>query len=173
MPREPVMSDIHLASIVLCLDTVLPLLNNLHDSFRTPFVQAIANTTLNLLSAVQNVKNNKDECVHLMKDIHQILFAIAKLHMQSKAQGSLPPSTLDHIGTFTNTLHKIHTFVEGQQEKNRFKHFLRQSEMRMLFKECWAGLQQASELFKLYQSLLGVSKLPLVTSGQTSPENFR
>ncbi|KAJ7443379.1 hypothetical protein FB451DRAFT_1437614 [Mycena latifolia] len=149
MPRESAISDIQLNSIVTCLNTVLPLLNDLHESLGTPFVQAISNTTLNLLSAVQNVKNNKDECVHLMKDIHEILLAIAKLHMQSEPQGSLPPSTLYHIGKFTNTLHKIHTFVEGQQEKSRLKHFLRQSEMRILFKECRAGLQQALELFEI------------------------
>ncbi|KAJ7469497.1 hypothetical protein FB451DRAFT_1400350 [Mycena latifolia] len=101
MPREPTIRNIHLDSVVACLNTVLPLLNDLHDGFGTPFVQAISNTTLNLLSAMQNVKNNKDECVHLMKDIHRILFAIAKLHIQSEPQGSLPPSTLDHIGKFT------------------------------------------------------------------------
>ncbi|KAJ7456189.1 hypothetical protein FB451DRAFT_1373032 [Mycena latifolia] len=149
MPRESTINDIHLNSVVACLNTVLPLLNDLHNGFGTPFVQAISNTTLNLLSAVQNVKNNKDECVHLMKDIHEILFVIAKLHMQSEPQGSLAPSILDHIGKFTNTLHKIHTFLEGQQEKSRFKHFLRQSEMRILLKECQAGLQQALELFKI------------------------
>ncbi|KAJ7469517.1 hypothetical protein FB451DRAFT_1476337 [Mycena latifolia] len=149
MPRKPTISDIDLISIVACLNAVLPLLNNLHDGFGTPFMQAISNTTLNLLYAVQNVKNNKDECVHLMKDIHEFIIAIAKLHMESEPQGSLPPSILDHIGKFTNTLHKIHTFVEGQQEKSRFKHFLRQSEIRILFKECQAGLQQALELFKI------------------------
>ncbi|KAJ7442841.1 hypothetical protein FB451DRAFT_1376850 [Mycena latifolia] len=153
MPRVPTITNIHLNSIVACLNTVLPLLDNLHNGFRTPFMQAISNTTLNLLSGVQvaeeECENNKDDCFHLMKDIHEILFAIAKLHMQSDPQGSLPPATLDHIGKFTNTLHKIHTFVEGQQEKSRFKHFLRQSEMRILFKECQAGLQQALELFKI------------------------
>ncbi|KAJ7443277.1 hypothetical protein FB451DRAFT_1437664, partial [Mycena latifolia] len=149
MPRKPAIIDIQLNSIVACLIPVLALLNELLDCFGAPFVEAISNTALNLLSAVQNVKDNKDKCVHLMKDIHKILFAIAKLHMQSEPQGSLPPSTLDHIGKFTNTLHKIHTFVEGQQEKSRFKHFLRQSETRILFKECQAGLQQALELFKI------------------------
>ncbi|KAJ7469548.1 hypothetical protein FB451DRAFT_1476386 [Mycena latifolia] len=148
MPREPTITDIHLSSVVACLNTVLPLLDNLHDGFGTPFMQAISNTTIELLSAVQNVKNNKDKCVHLMKDIHEILFAIVKLHMQSEPQGYLPPSTLDNIGKFT----KIHTFLEGQQEKSRFKHFLRQSEMRILFKECRAGLQQALELFKIETS---------------------
>ncbi|KAJ7443271.1 hypothetical protein FB451DRAFT_1190177 [Mycena latifolia] len=153
MPHKPTISDIQLNSIITCVNAVLPLLNDLHDGLGTPFMHAISNTTLNLLPAVQvteeKCENNKDECVHLMKDIHQILFAIAKLHMKSEPQGSLPPSTLDHIGKFTNTLHKIHTFVEGQQEKSRFKHFLRQSEMRILFKECQAGLQQALESFKI------------------------
>ncbi|KAJ7469539.1 hypothetical protein FB451DRAFT_1400386 [Mycena latifolia] len=101
MPRKPTITDIHLNSIVVCLNAILPLLNNLHDGLGTPFLQAISNTTLDLLSAVQNVKNNKDKCVHLMKDIHEILFAIARLHMQSEPQGSLLPSTLDHIGKFT------------------------------------------------------------------------
>ncbi|KAJ7444726.1 hypothetical protein FB451DRAFT_1413113 [Mycena latifolia] len=101
MLRQPTIIEIHLDSIVAPLNAILPVLNELHNSFGTPFVQAISNTTLNLLSAMQNVKNNKDECVHLMKDIHEILFAIVKLHMQSEPQGSLPPSTLDHIGKFT------------------------------------------------------------------------
>ncbi|KAJ7469476.1 hypothetical protein FB451DRAFT_1476296 [Mycena latifolia] len=149
MPREPAISDIRLDSIVACLNKVLPLLNDLHDGLGTPFMQVISNIILNLLSAAQNVKNNKDKCVHLMKDIYQIIFAIAKLHMQSEPQGFLLPATLDHIGKFTNTLHKIHTFVEAQQEKSRFKHFLHQNEMRVLFKECQAGLQQALELFKI------------------------
>ncbi|KAJ7443383.1 hypothetical protein FB451DRAFT_1149734 [Mycena latifolia] len=149
MPRKPAIIDIQLNSTVACLTPVLALLNDLLDCFGAPFMQAISNTALNLLAAVQNVKNNKDECVHLMTDIHQILFAIAKLHMQSEPQGSLPPSILYHIGKFATTLHKIHTFVEGQQEKSKFKHFLRQREMGILLKECWAGLQQALEVFKI------------------------
>ncbi|KAJ7451382.1 hypothetical protein FB451DRAFT_1374414 [Mycena latifolia] len=143
MPRAPTIIDIHLDSIVACLNAVLPVVNELHDSFGTPFMQAISTTTLHLISAVQ-----------LMQNIHGILFAIVKLHMQSEPQGSLPPSTLDQIGKFTNTLHRIHTFIEGQQEKNRIKHFLRQSEMRMLLKDCRAGLQQALEVFKIETSIL-------------------
>ncbi|KAJ7467632.1 hypothetical protein FB451DRAFT_395234 [Mycena latifolia] len=152
MTSEPTISDIHLSSIVACFNAVLPLLNELHDSFGTPFVQAILSTTLNLISGVQNVKNNKDECVEMMQNIHKILFAIVKLHIQSKPQGSLPPSTLHQIGKFTNTLHKIHTFVEGQQEKSRIKHFLQQREMRTLLKDCQAGLQHALEVLKVEMS---------------------
>jgi hypothetical protein len=47
------------------------------------------------------------------------------------------------------TLHKVHTFVEGQQGGNMFKQFLRQSEMNTLLKECQRGLQQALDIFKV------------------------
>ncbi|KAJ7465890.1 hypothetical protein FB451DRAFT_1402304 [Mycena latifolia] len=102
MPRKPAIIDIQLNSVVACLTPVLPLLNELLDCFGAPFVQAISNTALNLVSAVQNVKTNKEECMKLTERIHEILFAIIKLHMQSEPPGGLlPPATLHHIGNFT------------------------------------------------------------------------
>jgi hypothetical protein len=47
------------------------------------------------------------------------------------------------------TLHKIHVFVEAQQEKSRIRHFFRQVEMAALLKECRAGLDQALSIFKV------------------------
>ncbi|KAJ7467674.1 P-loop containing nucleoside triphosphate hydrolase protein, partial [Mycena latifolia] len=150
MPRKPAIIDIQLNSIVACLTPMLALLNELLDYFGAPFIQAIANTALELVSAVQNAKTNKEECMKLTEHIHVILFAIIKLHMHSEPPGGLlPPATLHHIGAFTNTLHKIHTFMEAQQNQSRIKHFLKQGEMRMLLKECQEGLQDALEVFKI------------------------
>ncbi|KAJ7444498.1 hypothetical protein FB451DRAFT_76175 [Mycena latifolia] len=149
MPREPTITDIQLSSITACLTPVLPLLNELHDGCGTPFLQAISNTTLALISAMQNVKRNKEECIQLMENIHHILYSIVKLHMQSEPAGTLPPSTLDHIGHFTNTLHKIHTFLQIQQDGNIIKHFFRQNELRVMFNECRAELGQASAVFTI------------------------
>jgi hypothetical protein len=50
---------------------------------------------------VQNVQRNRDECVQLMENIHQVLYAIVDLHIKSETAGSLHPSILDHIGQFT------------------------------------------------------------------------
>ncbi|KAJ7110852.1 hypothetical protein C8R44DRAFT_742636 [Mycena epipterygia] len=44
---------------------------------------------------------------------------------------------------------QIHTFVEAQQDGNRIKDFFQQAEMSTLLKGCHAGLQQASEVFKV------------------------
>ncbi|KAJ7875680.1 hypothetical protein B0H13DRAFT_2549611 [Mycena leptocephala] len=57
--------------------------------------------------------------------------------------GSLSPSILDHIGSFKEALHKIYTFVEAQQDGNKIKQFLRQSEMNVLLRNCRAGLDHA------------------------------
>jgi hypothetical protein len=50
---------------------------------------------------IQNVKRNRDECIHLIENIHHIFYAIVTLHIRSDIAGSLPPATLDHIGKFT------------------------------------------------------------------------
>ncbi|KAJ7493536.1 hypothetical protein FB451DRAFT_1077291, partial [Mycena latifolia] len=153
MPRQPTVTEIRLNSIVDSLTPVLPLLNELNDAFGTPFVQAISNTTLSLITAVQTVKRNKDECVQLMENIHGLLYAIINLHIKSETRGSLAPITLHHLGKFTETLHKIHMWVEVQQDGNKIKHFFRQNEISTMLKECREGLQEALEVFKIKDSL--------------------
>ncbi|KAJ7487918.1 hypothetical protein FB451DRAFT_1167387 [Mycena latifolia] len=112
------------------------------------------------------VKKNKDECVQLMENIHEILYAIVNLHMKPEIGGSLPPTTLKHIGKFTEYFHNSVIFLgtvdktfqntpqdpyvyEVQQNGNKIKHFFRQNEIRTLLKECWEGLQQALDVFKM------------------------
>ncbi|KAJ7934305.1 hypothetical protein B0H13DRAFT_1855202 [Mycena leptocephala] len=70
-------------------------------------------------------------------------------NMQSDTGGQLPPSVLTHIGKFTETLHKIHMFVEAQQNGSRVKKFFRQGEMSTLLNDCKAGLQQGFEFFQV------------------------
>jgi trans-2-enoyl-CoA reductase len=49
----------------------------------------------------QNVRQHKIDCTKMMEDIHQILYAIAGLHIKSDTAGELSPSTLRNIGKFT------------------------------------------------------------------------
>jgi hypothetical protein len=51
--------------------------------------------------------------------------------------------------TTIRTLHKIHTFVEAQQNGSKVKSFFRQGEMSILLKECKAGLQQGRDIFQV------------------------
>ncbi|KAJ7799786.1 hypothetical protein B0H13DRAFT_1932952 [Mycena leptocephala] len=128
----------------------------------------MANTTQSLLKNMQSwqtVKQNKNECSQLMEQTYELLNAILIVHIKSDTGGALPPSVLNHIGKFTEyvarfrkktlfgidywTLHKIHTFVEAQQNGSKVKKFFRQGEMSTLLKDCKAGLQQGFEIFQV------------------------
>ncbi|KAJ7482459.1 hypothetical protein FB451DRAFT_1364523 [Mycena latifolia] len=169
MSRQPSVTEIRLNNIIACLTPTLALLDELSDTFGTPFVPAISNTTLSLISAVQNVKRNKDDCIQLLENVYQLLCAIINLHIKSETKGSLDPATLDHVGKFTETLHKIHTFVEAQQDGSRIMHFFRQIETKTFLGECRAGLQQAFEVFK---TETGVTALGSITEMQEEAERM-
>ncbi|KAJ7476495.1 P-loop containing nucleoside triphosphate hydrolase protein [Mycena latifolia] len=148
MSPQPTVADIHLNNTITCLAPVITLLNKLSDAFGTPFVPAISKTTLSLIPVVQNVKKNKEDCIHLLENVYQLLCAIVNLHITSETKGNLPPATLDHVGKFMETLHKIHTFVEAQQDGSKIKSFFRQTETKTLLSECQVELQEAFQLFK-------------------------
>ncbi|KAJ7119665.1 hypothetical protein C8R44DRAFT_737445 [Mycena epipterygia] len=156
-PQQPTATDI--SNIIASLTPAVTLLNTVDGAFGTPFIQAITNTTTSLINTVQNVKRNKYECLQLMENIDQILYAIVNLHIKSETAGSVLPSTLDHIGKFTETLHKIHAFLGAQQDGNKIKHFFRQSEMNTLRKDCHVGLKEALEVFKAETGLLTATNI--------------
>ncbi|KAF8209132.1 hypothetical protein K438DRAFT_1811808 [Mycena galopus ATCC 62051] len=147
MPRQLTGAKTHLNHITTCLKLALPLLTELNDAFGPPFVQSIVNTIQSLINLVQNVKQNKNACAQLMDNIHHILYGVVKLHIKSETVGSLPPLLLDNIGKFVETLHKIYTFVEAQQQGNKIMHLFRNNEMNKLLQDCHAGLKQAQEMF--------------------------
>ncbi|KAF8144184.1 hypothetical protein K438DRAFT_1783056 [Mycena galopus ATCC 62051] len=149
MPRHATVAETNLDRITTHLTVALPLLNELHDAFGPPFILSIVNTIQALINSVQNVKQNKRECARLMDGMHEVLYAIVKLHMESEIPGSLPLSIVNNIGKFIETLHKIYTFVEAQKQGNRIKHFFRNNEIKKLLQECHIGLKQAQEVFQI------------------------
>ncbi|KAJ6473016.1 hypothetical protein C8R45DRAFT_936054 [Mycena sanguinolenta] len=146
MPPSSI-TEILVDNIIASVNTVILLLNELHDSFDPPFILAITNTAVSLMRALQNVKTNKEECYQLTANIHGIIYAIVNIHMQSEPPGCLLPATSEHIGKFTETFHHIHTFVEAQQDSNKIKQFFRQNQMNALLKNCRTGLQSALNSF--------------------------
>jgi hypothetical protein len=64
------------------------------------------------------------------------------------------------LTTAIRTLHKIHTFVEAQQNGSKVKKFFRQGEMSTLLNDCKAGLQQGFEFFQVWH-LFGESTTQL------------
>ncbi|KAJ7795122.1 hypothetical protein B0H14DRAFT_2621323, partial [Mycena olivaceomarginata] len=89
----------------------------------------------------QNVKHNKDECVWLMENINQVLYAIINLHLKSETFGSLPPATVDNIGKFADA-------TGG----SKIKHLFHNNAMQNLLKDCHLGLDKAMTVFRIMDS---------------------
>ncbi|KAJ7811484.1 hypothetical protein B0H14DRAFT_2859997 [Mycena olivaceomarginata] len=149
MPRQSTVPEVFANHIIASMKAVIPLLDELHDGFGPPFVQAISHTTVALITALQNVKKSKAQCFQLTENIHGVIYAIVDLYMHRETPGTLPPATMKHVAKFTETMHKIHTFVEAQLDSSRIKHFFRQSEMNTLLKDCQVGMQEALNYFKM------------------------
>ncbi|KAJ7812596.1 hypothetical protein B0H13DRAFT_1926068 [Mycena leptocephala] len=142
-------TESRLKNITTCLTTTVNTLDILASSLKTPCLAAISNTTRSLLRNMETVRQNRTSCIELMEQTHELLNAILMAHIKSNTDGELPPSMLNHIGKFTETLHKIYAFVEAQHNGNRVKQFFRQGEITTLLKDCKAGLQQGLDMFQI------------------------
>ncbi|KAJ7740152.1 hypothetical protein B0H16DRAFT_59196 [Mycena metata] len=149
MPSQPTVPEIRLNNITTCLAATANTLEIVSQSLHTPFLSAISVTTRSLSTSIQKIKQNKNDCARLMEQTYGLLCAVIASHLESDTPGELPPSTLSHLGKFTETLHKIHTYVDAQQEGSRVKRFFRQGEMAGLLKECDVGLQDALTGFQV------------------------
>ncbi|KAJ7099033.1 hypothetical protein C8R43DRAFT_1141459 [Mycena crocata] len=152
MPPQPTSSQTRYNNMIICFTGAVNTLELLADSFKVaPFLEPISNTARSLLSAIQAVKNNKDDCIQLMEQTHGLLDAVVSVHLKSTTGPELPPSMLDHLGKFTEhvTLHKLHSYVEAQQAQSQIQQFFRKGEMKTLLKACRAGLQEALEVFEV------------------------
>ncbi|KAJ7339154.1 P-loop containing nucleoside triphosphate hydrolase protein [Mycena albidolilacea] len=96
----------------------------------------------------QTVRKNKKTSIDLMEQTHELLNAIIIHHIKSETGGVLPPRVLNHIGKFTETLHKIYTFVEAQQSSSKVKQFLHRGEMTTLLRNCRNGLKSGLDFFQ-------------------------
>ncbi|KAJ7748459.1 hypothetical protein B0H14DRAFT_2636555 [Mycena olivaceomarginata] len=125
-----------LENVVIGLTMTTNTLQIIADSIQTPFLGAI--------------NQHNSSCLAKYPD----------------AGGEMPIKVLDHIGKFTEywpcslenplytnheirILHKIYTFVEAQQKRNRVKSFFRQGEVSTLLKDCQVGLQQSFYFFQI------------------------
>ncbi|KAJ7436342.1 hypothetical protein FB451DRAFT_1454801 [Mycena latifolia] len=122
MPLQPDAAQNRFNSIATSLSGAITTLGRVSASLRSPFLEPISNIMASLLTAVQTVKRSQDDCTDMLEKIHILLYAIIRVHIKSDSAGELPPNM---------TLHKIHTFIEAQQEKSKVKQFFRQGEMKI------------------------------------------
>ncbi|KAJ7026084.1 hypothetical protein C8F04DRAFT_1045957 [Mycena alexandri] len=161
MPTQPTDTQGRLNTLITCFTITVQTLEILANSLQAAFLGAIANTTRSLLKNIETIRRNKRTCIELMEGTHELLSAIIICHVKSETDGVLPPSVLNHIGKFTETLHKIHVLVQAQQSGSKFKQLFRQGDMDTLLKDCKNGLTQELHFFRLTNTgiMTNVSKM--------------
>ncbi|KAJ6523171.1 hypothetical protein B0H19DRAFT_1085795 [Mycena capillaripes] len=88
----------------------------------------------------QTIKQNNANCIELVEqtDLHNTIITSHQVY---------------HTGrTATEAQHKVHTFVEAQQNSRKL---FRQGEMSSLLKDCRLGLQQETEFFQIHATDVG------------------
>ncbi|KAJ7735051.1 P-loop containing nucleoside triphosphate hydrolase protein [Mycena metata] len=149
MPRQPTIIQVRLNDIAKCVAITANTFDVLVVTLKISGLEAISNTIQSLLRLAQTIKQDKNECAELMEQTDQLLNAIITMYIKSDTGAELSPSILNQIVKFTETLHKIHAFVEAQQSGSKVKKFFRQGELTALLKDCKAGLQQSFDFFNI------------------------
>ncbi|KAJ7770762.1 hypothetical protein B0H16DRAFT_220076 [Mycena metata] len=148
MPHQPTPVQVRLNNVLQSMAITVNTFNALVNILKISGLEAVSNTIQSLLKLLQTVKQDKNEHAELMEHTHQLLSAIIGVYIESDTGAELPPSTLNQIVKFTETLHKIHTYVEAQQSGSKIKRFFRQGELNALLKDCKEGLQQGLDFFQ-------------------------
>ncbi|KAJ7159225.1 hypothetical protein C8R43DRAFT_1233998 [Mycena crocata] len=101
MPSQPTLTQNHSNNMTIYFTGAVNTLEVLAEAFKAPFLEPISKTARALLSAVQIVKQNKDDCAQLMRQTHLLLFVIVLIYTKSSHCPELPPSMLNHLRRFT------------------------------------------------------------------------
>ncbi|KAJ7459294.1 hypothetical protein FB451DRAFT_1272453 [Mycena latifolia] len=133
-------------------------LRDVSSSSQVPFLQAISTVSFAIVGLVQSLKVQKQEYVQLIEQIHELLWMVIDLCVNSETTVLLPPSILHIVGNFAQTLQKIHSFLEGQLSMGKLKRILRAGNTQHLV-ECKAGLNEALKGFALHSSMAATAGL--------------
>ncbi|KAJ7263710.1 hypothetical protein C8J57DRAFT_1625886 [Mycena rebaudengoi] len=128
-------------------------------SFEIPFLGSTAVLVLAILKCVESIKSNKDVCIEIVEQIHEILGTVVTLHATSQIKGVLPTALLDDIAKFTEILERVYTLLKQQQSMGKIKLFFEQHSNAERLEACRQELNHALEMFKVRATGLTLSQL--------------
>ncbi|KAJ7457808.1 hypothetical protein FB451DRAFT_1564132 [Mycena latifolia] len=112
-----------------------------------PLLNAVSGATMLIVSVVQDLKGNREQCVRMVERIHQLLCTLTMSGLNSES--SVTPQVLDNIGRFAEYLNKFYACLRSQQELGRVKRFFKQTEITTQLEAYEAELQAILETFKV------------------------
>ncbi|KAJ6606000.1 P-loop containing nucleoside triphosphate hydrolase protein [Mycena vulgaris] len=140
-------------------------LRDIASSTDVPFLSAIAALSTSVIPLVQGVKTNKDRCVRMLEEVHQLLCSLATVVLDSEHPPT--PKILDQIGGLSQTLQKFHACLRSQKEISKIKRLFKQVELTAQLDACEAELHTAVEVFKIISGVgLSGEVAKLYTDGE-------
>ncbi|KAJ7723657.1 hypothetical protein B0H16DRAFT_1472748 [Mycena metata] len=108
-------AQVYLKDISKCVAIVANTSDVLVDTLKITGMEAILNTMQSLLTLAQlvmlTIKQDKNECVELIEQTHELLNAIITMYIKSDTGAELPPSTLNQIVKFTEYFYTLNPFI--------------------------------------------------------------
>ncbi|KAJ6473965.1 hypothetical protein C8R47DRAFT_1144417 [Mycena vitilis] len=160
-PEIPLDQELSLAAIVKSFEV-------LAGSLKERSLKVIAYTSISIVETVQTITQPNDLCMRLLEQTRELLTAIFVAHIGLDPDVILPRPLLNHLGRSTDTLHKVHTFIEAQEKGSRISRLFRPDELSSLLKHCKQELKRELEFFQLDMGEI-MQEIPDI-SGETLPD---
>ncbi|KAJ7244116.1 hypothetical protein C8J57DRAFT_1243234 [Mycena rebaudengoi] len=129
-------------------------------SFGIPFLGSTATLVLAILKCVESAKSNRDVCIQIVEEIHEILVILVNLHSTSEIKGVLPIALLhDMANSRSIILEKVFTLLKQQQSMGKIKQLFEQRSNAERLGACRQELNHALEMFKTRATGLTLSQI--------------
>ncbi|KAJ6616049.1 hypothetical protein B0H10DRAFT_2219790 [Mycena sp. CBHHK59/15] len=126
-------------------------LKDLANSTHIPFLLIVAEGSLSIFNAVQSTKANKELCLRIVSQIHNLHCAIISICFSS--EGILSVRIVEIIGQFAGTLQKIQISLRSQQQLGKIKRFFKHSEITAQLAKSETELQSALDVISVGATL--------------------
>ncbi|KAJ7452939.1 hypothetical protein FB451DRAFT_676643 [Mycena latifolia] len=110
-----------------------------------PFLKSVCTLSTAIISMIENMKFQKDQCLRMAEDNHRVLCALMALCIHSENTSS--PQILDQIAQYAETLQTFHACLTAQNELGTIKRFFKQTEITAQLGGCERELKAALNLF--------------------------
>nr|GAT46848.1 predicted protein [Mycena chlorophos] len=131
--------------------SAVSVLNQLSSSSNVPYLKPIVAVVAFILDTLRNMKTHSEASGALLVQLHEILCALVELSTSNSGMDfdGLPPSVVEALGNFSETLQKIATVLRAQQGQGRIRRLLKASETATLLGECKTSLAGILKTFAL------------------------
>ncbi|KAJ7792329.1 hypothetical protein B0H14DRAFT_2623957, partial [Mycena olivaceomarginata] len=110
-----------------------------------PFLNNVCTLSLAIIPIVQDTKFQKEQCLRIVEEMHQLLCAVMNLCIHSDDIRS--PQMLNHIAQWASTLLKFQSCLRAQQELGTIKRLFKKSETAAQLDTCEREMRATLETF--------------------------